>query len=195
MCWQYQNMIRQSLEFRKAIEKLPSEFNRLPGKKIWSANIAYKKRISAENSSWFGATASICHHISDMFRCMPGRIKHPNVHVFDLKFISFLNGPMWKCTLTCFGDDDFCTCPRGQIHVTRNEVGVKMRFENMGNAHSHGFGHGYVLFDISPRVNDSTCFFSPEKVREMCKTRNKKGLNKHILIPPFFNLNIESYKQ
>src|SRR4030042_2412486 len=104
-------MIGQSFEFPQTLKQFTSQFNRLPGKQVWTAHIAYKERISAKDGGWFRPTASICHHISDMLRCMSGSIKHPNVHVFDLEFISFLNGPVWNNTLTCFGRDDLCTCP------------------------------------------------------------------------------------
>jgi hypothetical protein len=182
-------MIGEDLQLSEALKKFSGELHRLPREKIRTPHIAYEKCISTEDGRGFCSTALVRHHIGDVLRRVPGCIKNPDIHILDLKFVPFLNGPMRKGALAYLGGDDFCTRPCGQVHVARNKVCMKMGFENMSNSHSHSLCHPNIFLNISLWVDDSTRPFPSEKVRKMGEAWYEKGLNKHESPPPFFSLN------
>jgi hypothetical protein len=93
---------------------------------------------------------------------MPRGIKDMNIHILYLKLISFPHGPMFESTMTGPGYNDLCSCSGSQIHVTRNEVGMKMSLKDMGDAHSHCLCDCDVLLDVSPWVYDGAGPFPPK---------------------------------
>jgi hypothetical protein len=106
-------------------------------------------------------------------------IQDRNIYIFELKFIALPHGPMFKSTKTDPGYNDLRSCSGGQIHVTRDEVRMKMSLKDMGDAHSHCLRYGDVLLDIPPWVHNGTASFPPKKVREVRKPRDEKRLNVH----------------
>jgi hypothetical protein len=133
MGWVNLTEVRQASQFLQAIIELGGKFFRDPWKKIGTSHIPYKKGISTKERHGILAPRVVDRDIGDMFRRVSRCFQNPKFHILDLEGVAFRKTDMLKLTLSRLRGIDRGSRLVSQIHMARDEISMKMGFQNMGD--------------------------------------------------------------
>jgi hypothetical protein len=180
-----QHLIRQLQHFvmQAVIEHACQLLGRVRAGEIWATHVTNKQCVTRQHGPRFDRLLIIGDHQADAFQSMSRSFENLDLSFAEAQFKAVVNGHVLEGGSSLSAKINFRPSAGREFLVSRDEIGVQVRFTNMADGETVFFGSLQVKVYVTLGINHNRFALRPEHIRGMGQAAKIKLFEVHRQTP------------